>query len=185
MKYLIRLIPILFCILACQVVFGQDTTKSKQSKFEEFSSEDGILKKIESHKIGKIKGFVMYKKTVTNVETGKFYNAVEISEKGGWLSLRVGNILMDEDEIPSLIKTLKYFSSNVIGDECKEECPNYIYETKSGVYVLANKVIGAYANAWHVYISKSMYFISSSVTNIDIDSPKELDNLIKLLESYK
>ena len=185
MKNLLKLLPLVLCVLMCQFVFGQDTTKSKQSKFEEFSSEDGVLKKIESHKIGKIKGFVMFKKTVTNVETGKFYNAVEISEKGGWLSVKFGNILIDEDEIPSLIKTLKFFETTVLVDVCKDECPSYFYETKSGVYIFANKLIGAYANAWHVYISKSLYSISSAVTSIDIDNPKELDNFIKLLESYK
>ena len=183
MKQLLKLTALLFLCLTFQFAKSQDTSRIKQSKFEEFSSEDGVLKKIESHKIGKIKGYVMFKKTVTNVESGKFFNAVEISEKGGWITTRFGSIIIDEDEIPSLIKTLKYFATNVITDECKEECPSYIYETKSGVYIYSNKVIGAYMNVWHVYISKSYLLLSGS--SIDIDSNKELDNLIKLLESYK
>ncbi len=161
---------------------SQDSTKQKQSKFEEFSSEDGILKKLESHKIGKIKGFIMYKKTTTNVETGKFYNAVEISEKGGFWSPKFGSIILDEDEIPSLIKVLKYFSANVITDECKEECPSYFYETKSGVNIICNKTIGAYANAWHIYLSRSYNYLTAG--SIDLEN-KELTNLITLLESYK
>ncbi len=91
---------------------AQDTTKIKQSKFEEFSSEDGILKKMETHKFGKIKGFIMYKKTTTDVESGKSFNAVEISEKfNRWTGKGGNSIIFDEEEIPSLIKTLKYFLS--------------------------------------------------------------------------
>jgi hypothetical protein len=72
--------------------------------------------------------------------------------------------------------------SNVITDECKEECPSYIYETKSGVYIYCNKIVGSYANSWHVYISKSAYITTSGL--IDLEN-KEIENFVKLLESYK
>jgi hypothetical protein len=72
----------------------------------------------------------MYKKTTTNVGIGNFYNAVEISEKGGWLTPEFGSIVIDKEEIPSLIKLLKCFSTNAITDECKDECPSYMWNEK-------------------------------------------------------
>jgi hypothetical protein len=155
----------------------QDTSKT-QTKFEEFSSEDGILRKFEIKKIGKVKSFTMSKKTVTNVETGKFYNAIEITEKPGFWGLNMpGLILLDEDELPSLMKTFKYFQTNVVTDQCKENCPSFQYETKGGVKAHIYKEIGAYGSAWHIYLGKNLAML-------DLDT-KDLDNLIRLLESYK
>lgn len=169
-------------LFACTEVKSQDTSKVKVSKFEEFSSEDGVLLKMENKKIGKVKGFVMYKKITTDIESGKSLKAVEISEKTGFWVYKVGSIILDEEEIPSLIKILKFFNDTVLPDACKEECPTYSYETKSGVYIFCNKYIGAYDSSWHVYLGK--YKLYTALGTLDLEK-KELENLIKLLESYK
>ncbi|MBL0056586.1 MAG: hypothetical protein IPP31_10425 [Chitinophagaceae bacterium] len=177
-----RALLLLLVLFTSLLVTAQDTVKTKQSRFEEFSSEDGVLKKYESHKFGKLKGYIMTKRTVTNVETEKYYNAVEVSEKFNlWTGKGGGTILFDEDEIPSIIKTLKYFLNNVIKDDCKEECPSYIYETRGGIYLYCNKTIGAYASSWHVYVSRRLYLIAGS---IDLDT-KDLETFTNLLETYK
>lgn len=167
-----------FSLFLSYYSYAQDSTKVK-TKFEEFSSEDGILRRFDTKKIGKVKGFTMTKNTVTNIETGKFYNAVEVTEKPGFWDAHIfGSILLDEDDIPSFIKTLKYFRENVITNDCKEECPYYQYETKSGVRAYINKLIGAYGSSWHIYVSRHGLYL------MDLDK-KDLDVFITLLESYK
>jgi len=169
---------ILLILCYCNNCFSQDTALNKLTKYEEFSSEDGILKKIQIKKIGKIKGFDMAKMVVTNVETGKFLNAVEITEKATfWVPTYGASILLDEDELPPLIKVLKYFQQNVVTDNCKEECPYFRYETNGGVTIKVEKRSGGFSSNWHIYLVRSR-----SVIDLDV---KELELLIKLLEDYK
>lgn len=168
-------------LIISSLSYGQDTSKVKSTKFEEFGSENGVLKKFESKKIGKIKGFTLYKKTVTNIETEKQYNAVEITAKPGFWDVNRAStaVIIDEDELPSLIKALKYFLSNVTTDNCKEECPFFVYNTYGGVRVSCSKTIGAYGGDWHIYIGRN-----SPISDVDLE-PKEFNSFISLLESYK
>lgn len=173
----------LLLALAPFFLTAQDSSKFKQTKYEKFSSEDGVLKKLETHKLGKLRGFTMYKKTTTNVESGVFYNAVEITERtDGWTGKGGGTIIFDEDELPSIVKTLKYFLNNVMRDDCRDECPTYIYETYGGVYIFSTKGAIGYGNSWRVFIGRSLSGIT--VGTIDLDN-KDLSNFIKLLETYR
>jgi len=174
MKVLFTTIILLFITSA----YSQDSTK-RLTKFEEFGNENGVLMKSQTIDMGKVKGFIMSKWVSTNIETGETLKAVQVSERVRFLGYAIGStILIDEEEIPAVIKTLKYFLSNVTNDPCKENCPSYTYRTYGGVSISCTKFIGAYGSNWHIYIGRW------GVPMIDLD-PKEFENFLKLLESYK
>ncbi len=66
-------------------------------------------------------------------------------------------------------------------DECREECPSYIFTIQWRDESIVIKLLEHISN-WHVYIGRSKYLLTYG--SIDLDN-KDLDNFIKLLETYK
>lgn len=162
--------------------YSQDSTLTL-SKFEKFYTGTGKMTRTDHGKVGDIRDITVSLHRITDLESGDTSKAVSVHQGPApvYSAIVLGNLYVDLDEIPGVIKALEFYRSEIKKGKPKYQ-PYFVYVTTNDIVVSCSYAEMGMFSGWSVSMSRrytysKVYVPGSGVTvrNKDID---DLANLL-------